>query len=144
MRLAGLQMGGVLGALPGMLLAAFLVFGAPAVHAANAVRSKGNHTQTASQDSDKGLNGISVLEQFGDQQEARVEGASKLTDKRKHTIMFWLALPLLLLLLTTTALGVATGIFGKRLFIPHMICAGLTLALVIAHTIAGIVWFFPF
>lgn len=143
MRLAGLQLGAALGAVPGLVLAAFLVFGAPAVHAANAGAHNG-HAQTASQDSDKGMNGVAVLEQFDRQQQDKVNGESKLSDKRKHTIMFWLAMPLLLLLLTTTGLGVATGIFGKRLFIPHMICAGLTLTLVIAHTIAGIVWFFPF
>ncbi len=144
MRPAGLHLGTLLGAMPGLALAALLTLGAPAAHAANNAGRGKSDAQAASQNSDKGMNSISVLQQFCDQQEARVEGASKLTDKRKHTIMFWLALPLLLLLLTTTGLGVATGIFGKRLFIPHMICAGLTLALVVAHTIAGIVWFFPF
>lgn len=143
MKPAGKNAAGLLNVLPGLLLTALLTFGAPNAHAANAGSDKGD-APASSQDSGKGMNGVAVLEQFGQQQQNRVDGASKLSDVRKHTIMFWLALPLLLMLLTTSGLGVATGIFGKRLFIPHMICAGLTLALVIAHAIAGIVWFYPF
>ncbi len=65
-------------------------------------------------------------------------------DKTKRLIMFLLAVPLLLLLIATVALGVAMGIYGKQVFLPHMICAGLSLTLALAHAVVGIVWFFPF
>ncbi|NOX75649.1 MAG: hypothetical protein GXP17_03335 [Gammaproteobacteria bacterium] len=65
-------------------------------------------------------------------------------DKTKRLIMFLLAVPLLLLLIATVALGVAMGIYGKQVFLPHMICAGLSLTLALGHAVVGIVWFFPF
>lgn len=95
--------------------------------------------------SDSGTtNGAAVLEAFDRQQTQRVNQASELTDHKKHLIMFMLAVPLFILLLATGGLGIATGVYGKRLFIPHMICAGLTVTLAIAHVIAGLVWFYPF
>lgn len=92
----------------------------------------------------KSDNGISVLEAFDKQQQQRVQQESALTDHEKHLIMFSLAIPLLILLLITAGLGIATGVFGKKLFIPHMITAGLTVTLAVAHVVAGLVWFYPF
>lgn len=89
-------------------------------------------------------NGTALLEAFDRQQTQRVNAASALTDKNKHFIMFSLSIPLFVLLLITGGLGIATGVYGKKLFIPHMIFAGLTVTLAFAHAIAGIVWFFPF
>jgi len=89
-------------------------------------------------------NGAAILEAFDRQQTQRVNQASELTDHKKHLIMFMLAVPLFILLLVTGGLGIATGIYGKQLFIPHMICAGLTITLALAHVIAGLVWFYPF
>jgi len=48
------------------------------------------------------------------------------------------------LLLVTGGLGVAMGVYGKQVFVAHMICAGLSMTLAIAHAIVGIVWFYPF
>ncbi len=89
-------------------------------------------------------NGVAVLEAFDQQQQQRVNQASALTDHNKRVIMFMLAVPLFILLLVTGGLGIATGVYGKRLFIPHMVCAGLTVTLALAHVIAGLVWFYPF
>jgi hypothetical protein len=89
-------------------------------------------------------NGIALLEDFDRQQNQRVNGASQLTDHFKRVIMFSMSLPLFLLLLITGGLGIATGVYGKKLYIPHMVFAGLTVTLALAHAIAGIVWFFPF
>jgi hypothetical protein len=89
-------------------------------------------------------NGTAVLEAFDRQQVQRVNQASELSDHKKHMIMFMLAVPLLLLLIITGGLGIATGVYGKQLFIPHMIFAGLTVTLALAHAIAGLVWFYPF
>ncbi len=115
------------------LAIAFSVLLPPVAHAAD----------SAQPSSDPG-NGVSVLEQFDRQQAQRVNQASELSDHGKHVIMFLLAVPLFILLLATGGLGIATGVYGKQLFIPHMICAGLTITLAIAHVIAGIVWFYPF
>ncbi len=64
--------------------------------------------------------------------------------KTKHLIMFLMGIPLLLLIIATVALGVAMVVYGKRVFVPHMICAGLSLTLALGHAVVGIVWFYPF
>ena len=68
----------------------------------------------------------------------------KLADKKKHLIMFSMGVPLLMFILLTAGLGIAMGMYGKPVYVPHMICAGLSVTLAIAHAVVGIVWFFPF
>jgi hypothetical protein len=119
------------------LLAAPLAVAADATPGANPPGS----SQAAAADSS---NGAALLEAFDRQQNQRVNGASALTDQKKHFIMFSLSVPLFVLLLITGGFGIATGVYGKKLYIPHMIFAGLTVTLALAHAIAGIVWFFPF
>ncbi len=89
-------------------------------------------------------NGTQVLEAFDRQQVQRVNQASEISDHKKHLIMFMLAIPLLILLMITGGLGIATGVYGKQLFSPHMVTAGLTITLALAHVIVGLVWFYPF
>ncbi len=88
--------------------------------------------------------GAQVLEQFDRAQAQRVQGASAVSDHEKQVIMFAMGIPLVILLFITGALGVATGVYGKQLFIPHMVVAGLTMTLAFAHVIVGLVWFYPF
>ncbi len=137
----------------GILLAAALLLAAclvPVAHAADTVRPAGNEQTAASAHpadepgNAQSTNGAAVLEAFDQQQVQRVKQASELNDHNKRVIMFALAVPLFILLLITGGLGIATGVYGKKLFIPHMICAGLTITLALAHAIAGIVWFYPF
>lgn len=66
------------------------------------------------------------------------------SDKRKREIMFVMGIPLLIMLLSTAVLGIAMGVFGKKVFIAHMVVASLSLCLAVAHAIVGLVWFFPF
>ena len=40
--------------------------------------------------------------------------------------------------------GIAVAVFGKPLFLVHMILAGLTVTVALIHVIVGVVWFFPF
>lgn len=68
----------------------------------------------------------------------------KIPDQRKRQIMFLLGVPLLLLILATVSLGIAMGVYGKQVYIAHMVCAGLSLTLALAHAVVGIVWFYPF
>ena len=65
-------------------------------------------------------------------------------DKKKRLIMFFMGVPLLIFILLTAALGIAMGMYGKPVYVPHMVCAGLSVTLAIAHAIVGIVWFYPF
>jgi hypothetical protein len=62
----------------------------------------------------------------------------------KHLVMFVMGVPLLALLLVTGGLGIAMGVYGKQVFVAHMVCAGLSMTLAIAHAVVGIVWFYPF
>lgn len=120
---------------------------ADAARPASSVQPAGNSQPAGDAQSvsnTQSLNGAAVLEAFDQQQVQRVKQASELNDHNKRLIMFSLAIPLFILLLITGGLGVATGVFGKKLFIPHMIFAGLTVTLALAHAIVGLVWFYPF
>lgn len=70
--------------------------------------------------------------------------ANELTTKDKHRVMFIMGVSLLILVLLTAGLGIALGVFGKAVFVAHMVSAGLAVTLAIAHSIVAIVWFFPF
>ena len=71
-------------------------------------------------------------------------GVISIEDKTKQIVMFMMGVPLLILLLATGALGIAMGVYGKQVFVAHMICAGLSMTLAVAHAIVGLVWFYPF
>jgi len=84
-----------------------------------------------------------VLQAFENDRSAKSELVA-VDEETKHLIMFLMGIPLLLLIITTAALGVAMVVYGKRVFVPHMVCAGLSLTLALGHAVAGIVWFYPF
>jgi hypothetical protein len=91
----------------------------------------------------KEQSGAQVLQSFANTEV--VEGdAVTIADKTKRQIMFLMGIPLLLLLIATTALGIAMGVYGKQVFVMHMLCAGLSLTLAVAHVVVGVVWFYPF
>jgi hypothetical protein len=72
------------------------------------------------------------------------DGVLTVEDHKKRLIMFILGAPLLVMILITGGLGVAMGVYGKQVFVAHMLFAGLSMTLAIAHAIVGIVWFYPF
>ena len=82
-----------------------------------------------------------VLQAFEQQAPAPRDDA---TDRMRRKVMFAIGVPLLILILITGSLGIAVGVFGKQLYLLHMLCAGLTVTLAVVHAIIGIVWFFPF
>lgn len=86
---------------------------------------------------------LEVMKQFNEQSNADAARLD-LSDSEKYQIMFFMGVPLIVLLLITVALGVAMAVFGKPVFIAHMIFAGLSLTLALAHAVAGVVWFYPF
>jgi len=86
---------------------------------------------------------VQIMESF-DRNATRIEDANVLSDHKKHVIMFIMGVPLLILILITGALGVAMAVFGKQVFMLHMIFAGLSVTLALAHLVTGLVWFYPF
>ncbi len=86
---------------------------------------------------------VEIMETFNQQSAAEQRGY-ELTEEDKHKILFFMGLGLLLLLGSTAYLGINMAIFGKQVFVAHMVCAGLTVTLGLAHAVAAMVWFFPF
>ena len=86
---------------------------------------------------------IGVIQSFADEQVQEGE-AVKISDQRKHFWLFVMGVMLLTLILLTATLGIMMGIYGKDVFVAHMLTAGLTVTLALAHAIAAIVWFNPF
>jgi hypothetical protein len=86
--------------------------------------------------------GAQVLQSFEDAKPGA--DARDSSDHTRRWVMFALGAPLLLMLLLTGGLGIAMGVYGKPVFLAHMVCAGLSITLAIVHAIVGIVWFRPF
>jgi hypothetical protein len=86
---------------------------------------------------------IGVMQAFADEQVQEGE-AVRISDQRKHFWLFIMGVMLLTLVLLTATLGIMMGVYGKDVFIAHMLTAGLTVTLAVAHAIAAIVWFNPF
>lgn len=84
-----------------------------------------------------------ILQAFN-RQHRDAEHAKSITDKDKGRIMFLLGVVLVTLVLITGGLGIAMGLYGKPVFVAHMIFAGLSITLAIVHAIVGLVWFYPF
>ena len=84
-----------------------------------------------------------ILQDFN-KQHLEVEHAKAISDKTKQRIMFLLGVALLTLVLITGGLGLAMGIYGKQVFVAHMVFAALSVTLGFVHAIVGLVWFYPF
>jgi hypothetical protein len=94
-------------------------------------------------DAVQSANSSKVMEAF-ERQAEQLNKERELNDKQKHLVMFIMGAPLLALLLITASLGIAMGIYGKPVFMLHVIFAGLTVTLSLVHVIFGLVWFYPF
>ncbi|MBF0282823.1 MAG: hypothetical protein HQM07_09705 [Zetaproteobacteria bacterium] len=83
-----------------------------------------------------------VIQQFATDD---VESAErKIEMQRKHEILFLMGCTLLILLLLTAGFGIAMVVFGKDVFVGHMIFAGFSLTLSLVHAATAIVWFWPY
>lgn len=116
------------------------VFGADKIVSAQ-VQQESTPQQMHSQTDEQGS--ASVIGSFSTDKSAKSE-LVQIEDKTKRLVMFVMGVPLLILLFATAALGVAMGVYGKQVFVPHMVCAGLSLTLALGHAVVGIVWFYPF
>lgn len=97
------------------------------VHADERSTENNNQVMQAFTPKDDGDSGVIVVE-----------------NKTKNIVMFVMGVPLLIFLAITGALGIAMGVYGKQVFVAHMIFAGLSITLAVAHAIVGLVWFYPF
>jgi hypothetical protein len=97
------------------------------------------HADDASQEGES----AQILQAFNKQHRDE-ERAKAITNHDKQRIMFLLGVVLITLVMITGGLGIAMGLYGKQVFVPHMIFAGLSMTLAVVHAIVGIVWFFPF
>ena len=111
-----------------VLMASLTIFSVIPVHAEEAA---------------KGADSAKIMRDFY-QQHIDAERAKSITDKDKQRIMFSLGVVLITLVLITGGLGIAMVVYGKSVFVPHMIFAGLSVTLAFVHAIVGIVWFYPF
>ena len=84
-----------------------------------------------------------ILQDFN-KQHLETEHAKAISDKTKQQIMFLLGITLITLVLITGGLGLAMGLYGKQVFVAHMVFAALSVTLAIVHAIVGLVWFYPF
>ena len=83
---------------------------------------------------------LQVIKPFVEQEVDR----EMFTEEEKHQILFAMGAVLLLLLIATITFGVGMVLFDKPWFVGHMVSAGLTVTLAVAHAVAAVVWFFPF
>ena len=63
--------------------------------------------------------------------------------KFQHEVMFYMGATLLVFVFLTAGFGIAMVMRGKEVFVQHMVCAGITVFLSVAHSVVAIVWFFP-
>ena len=97
------------------------------------------HAEEATQEGES----AQILQAFN-KQHREAEHEKSITDKDKQRVMFLLGVALLTMVLITGGLGIAMGLFGKPVFVAHMVFAGFSMTLAVVHAIVGIVWFFPF
>ena len=95
------------------------------------------------EDSTREGDSAQILQAFN-KQHRDAEHAKAITDNDKKRVMFLLGVVLIALVLITGGLGIAMGLYGKSVFVAHMIFAGLSMTLALVHAIVGIVWFYPF
>jgi hypothetical protein len=120
---------------PSIVRAAALVFAV----LLSALSSFPAHAEETSSSGDS----AQILQAFN-QQHRNDERDKAISPKEKQQIMFLLGVVLITLVLITGALGIAMGLYGKQVFVAHMVFAGLSISLAIVHAIVGLVWFYPF
>lgn len=64
--------------------------------------------------------------------------------RQQHEILFIMGVILLLMIFVTAGFGLTMVLTDKKVFVFHMVFAGATVFLSLAHAVAAIVWFFPY
>ncbi len=89
----------------------------------------------------KGHSDTAIMQQFFTPTD---QDAQRISDNNRHKILFFMGIALLILLISTASLGVAMVLYKKRVYVAHMLVAGLTVTLALAHAVVAMVWFYPF
>ena len=95
------------------------------------------------QESAPSADSAQILQEFNAQNRTDIR-AKAIPLKEKQQIMFLLGVAVIVLVIITGGLGLAMGIFGKPVFVPHMVFAAFSVTMAIVHAIVGLVWFYPF
>ena len=85
-----------------------------------------------------------VMKAFQGDAPAVSQAETDKVQKSQHKVLFLMGTALLILILATASFGVAMALFGKEVFVAHMITAGATVFLAVAHAVTAMVWFYPF
>ena len=85
-----------------------------------------------------------VMSAFNGAADDKDVAKSTTDEKFRHQLLFFMGLMLLIFVFTTAYFGISMALFGKDVFIPLMISAGLTVFLALVHAVVAVVWFFPF
>jgi len=99
--------------------------------------------QAAQESPPSSNNGALILQEFNAQNRTDIR-AKAIPLKEKQQIMFLMGVAVIVMVIITGGLGLAMGVFGKSVFVPHMVFAAFSITLAIAHAIVGLVWFYPF
>ena len=91
----------------------------------------------------KGSRGA-VMSEFNTTANDKEVAKSTTDEKFRHQLLFFMGLMLLIFIFATAYFGLSMALFGKDVFVPHMICAGVTVFLALVHAVVAVVWFFPF
>lgn len=102
-----------------------------------------NVNSANAEDANQAENSAKILQDFNLQHRNDIREKA-IPQKEKQQIMFLLGVALITLVLITGGLGIAMGLYGKPVFVAHMVFAGLSITLAIVHAIVGVVWFYPF
>lgn len=101
-------------------------------------------TNTQQEQSNIGMqHDLSAMQGFNDLHQDEV-GILKVKLKKKHEILFFMGIGLMVGLLLTVMFGLGMVLDGRQWFLWHMLCAGFSVTLAIAHAVTSIIWFYPF
>ena len=99
---------------------------------------------SAGDNGDQSEGGVSVMQSFNKEQNHTLDQVIAISEHEKQVIMFIMGASLLIAVITTASLGIAMVLHGKEVFLAHMVSAGISVFLAIAHAVVAVVWFFPF
>lgn len=88
--------------------------------------------------------GEQVMQGFISAEAEKNRAPEAIVQKERHQVLFIMGVVLLIGIATTVGLGIAMAVYGKPVFVAHMISAGFSFTLAIIHAIVAIVWFYPF
>lgn len=86
---------------------------------------------------------IGAMRQFNDVHQDEV-GILKVKAKERHEILFFMGLALIIFMVITVLFGLSMVLGGRQVFLWHMLFAGISVTLAIAHAVTAMIWFFPF